>query len=142
MQWLLTSHVRRYHKHYGSGGHVWQGRFKAFPIQSDSHLLTVWRYVERNAKRAGMVRNAGDWRWCSLAAQDNTWLAPSIVDRPADWSAFINETEPAEELLQLRQCIQRGAPYGSPRWTRQAAVRLGLESSLRPRGRPPKPQEK
>ena len=24
MQWFLTSHVRRYHKHYGSSGHVWQ----------------------------------------------------------------------------------------------------------------------
>jgi hypothetical protein len=33
MQWLLTSHVRRYHRHCGSSGHVWQGRFKAFPIQ-------------------------------------------------------------------------------------------------------------
>jgi putative transposase len=32
MQWLMTSHVRRYHRHYGSSGHVWQGRFKAFPI--------------------------------------------------------------------------------------------------------------
>ena len=39
MQWLLTSHVRRYHRHYHSSGHVWQGRFKAFPIQGDEHLL-------------------------------------------------------------------------------------------------------
>ena len=52
MQWLLTSHVRRYHRHYRSSGHVWQGRFKAFPIQADEHLLTVLRYVERNPLRA------------------------------------------------------------------------------------------
>ena len=39
MQWLLTSHVRRYHRHYDSSGHVWQGRFKAFPIQQDDHFL-------------------------------------------------------------------------------------------------------
>ena len=25
MQWLLTAHVRRYHKHYQSSGHVWEG---------------------------------------------------------------------------------------------------------------------
>jgi REP element-mobilizing transposase RayT len=44
MQWLLTAHVRRYHRHYRSSGHVWQGRFKAFPIQQDEHLLMekVW----------------------------------------------------------------------------------------------------
>ena len=63
MQWLLTSHVRRYHKHYHSSGHVWQGRFKAFPIQRDEHFLTVLRYVERNALRAKLVQSADDWRW-------------------------------------------------------------------------------
>ena len=47
MQWLLTTHVRRYHKNHATSGHVWQGRFKAFPIQEDEHLLTVLRYVER-----------------------------------------------------------------------------------------------
>ena len=54
MQWLLTSHVRRYHRHYHSSGHVWQGRFKAFPIEEDEHLWTVLRYVERNALRANL----------------------------------------------------------------------------------------
>jgi putative transposase len=49
MQWLMTSHVRRYHRHYGTSGHIWQGRYKSFLIQKDSHLLTVLRYVESNA---------------------------------------------------------------------------------------------
>jgi len=48
MQWLMTSHVRRYHRHYQSSGHIWQGRFKAFPVQEDAHYLTVLRYIERN----------------------------------------------------------------------------------------------
>ena len=55
MQWLMTSHVRRYHRHYDSSGHVWQGRFKAFPVQSDEHLLTVMRYVECNPVRAKSI---------------------------------------------------------------------------------------
>lgn len=38
---FLTADVRRYHKHYRSHGHVWQGRFKSSPIQQDEHLLTV-----------------------------------------------------------------------------------------------------
>ena len=69
MQWLLTSHVRRYHKHYRSSGHVWQGRFKAFPIQQDEHFLTVLRYAERNALRAGLAPSAHDWPWGSLRAR-------------------------------------------------------------------------
>src|SRR5262245_39966713 len=58
MQWLLTAHARRYHRHYGTSGHVWQGRFKAFAIQDDDHLATVLRYVERNALRAELVARA------------------------------------------------------------------------------------
>ena len=58
MHWLLTAHVRRYHRWYDSSGHVWQGRFKAFPIEQDEHLLTVLRYIERNPIRAGLVSRA------------------------------------------------------------------------------------
>jgi putative transposase len=58
MQWWMTSHVRRYHRHYRSSGHIWQGRFKSFPIQQDGHLLTVLRYVLRNPVRANLVASA------------------------------------------------------------------------------------
>ena len=68
MHWLLTAHVRRYQRHYHSTGHVWQGRFKAFPIQEDEHLLVVLRYIERNPLRAGLVARAEDWSWSSLGA--------------------------------------------------------------------------
>ena len=41
IQWLTTAHARRYHKHYGGSGHVWQGRFKSFLVHCDEYLLTV-----------------------------------------------------------------------------------------------------
>jgi len=89
MQRLLTSHVRRYHRRYGSNGHVWQGRFKAFPIQHDAHLLQVIRYVERNALRANLVVRAEDWRWGSLAWRDAgypvSFLVVPPVPLPDDW---------------------------------------------------------
>ena len=48
MQWLMTSHVRRYHGHYGTSGHVWQGRYKSFIVQENEHSLADVRYVEGN----------------------------------------------------------------------------------------------
>ncbi len=54
------SHVRRYDRPYGSSGHVWQGRFKAFPVQQDEHLPAVLLYVERNPLRANLVARAED----------------------------------------------------------------------------------
>jgi putative transposase len=44
-------------------GPVYQGRFKALPIETNRHFITVCRYVERNAVRAGLVTRARDWPW-------------------------------------------------------------------------------
>src|SRR5262249_50801085 len=52
MKGLMPRRGRFYHRHYHGSGHVWQGRFKAFPIEQDEHLLAVLRYVERNPLRA------------------------------------------------------------------------------------------
>ena len=68
MRWLTVTHTQRWHaNHHTSGtGPVYQGRFKSFPVESDDHLLTVARYIERNPLRAKMVEHAADWQWCSL----------------------------------------------------------------------------
>jgi len=140
MQWLLTSHVRRYHRHYGGSGHVWQGRFKAFPIQRDEHFLAVLRYVERNPFRARLVERAEDWRWSSLrlraADAECSWLAPSPVALPRDWRAAVNRIQSEAELAAIRRSIARGTPFGAESWVKIAAKRLGLQSTLNPRGRP------
>jgi len=138
MQWLLTAHVRRYHRHYQSSGHVWQGRFKAFPIERDDHLLTVLRYVERNPLRAGLVERAQQWPWSSLSRSPS----PLPVDRPPNWIDWVNQPQTAAELEQLRRSVNRGTPYGSADWVQCIATELGLEASLRPQGRPRRQPEK
>src|SRR5262245_42917447 len=66
MQWVCTTHVRRHHMHYGrASGHLYQGRYKHFCVQEDEYLLTLLRYVEANALRAGLVRRAQNWAWSS-----------------------------------------------------------------------------
>ncbi|HEY2893759.1 MAG TPA: transposase, partial [Pirellulales bacterium] len=144
MQWLLTSHVRRYHRHYHGSGHVWQGRFKAFPIEQDEHLLTVLRYVERNPLRAKLVRRAEAWAWSSLswrtAGQRPDLLSAWPVACPRNWISHVNAVQTEAELSGLHGSIARGAPFGDDRWRERIAKRLGLESSLRPRGRPKKTQ--
>jgi len=140
MQWLLTAHVRRYHQHYKTSGHVWQGRFKAFPVEQDDHMLTVLRYIERNPLRAGLVQRAEEWPWSSLqrweVSQQTNMVHPWPVARPTNWVSWVNQPQTDVELEELRHSVNRGTPYGSPDWVRRTALQLGLEASLRPRGRP------
>jgi putative transposase len=140
MMWLTTAHVRRYHRHHHSSGHVWQGRFRSFPIQEDDHLLAVHRYIERNPVRAGQVRRVEDWRWSSAApARDGLpELTPSLVRHLGDWLRYVNEPQNEAEIEALRESIRRRRPYGSELWARRTARKMDLEASLRPVGRPSK----
>lgn len=144
MRLMTVTHTQRWHAHHHTAGTgpLYQGRFKSFPIQQDGHFLTVCRYVERNALRANLVKSAQRWPWCSLAKrvarQRPSWLLPIRqwpVQAPSDWKAWVNRAETAAELEALRQCVKRGRPYGDERWEERTAKLLGLESTLRPRGR-------
>jgi hypothetical protein len=116
MQWLMTAHVCRYHKHYHSNGHIWQGRFRAHPIQENDHLLTVLRYIERNPLRAGLVDRAEDWKWPSASAPRAGWpkLDPGPVARPINWRQWVNEPQAEAEIESLR---------GEEKGTRLVSVR-------------------
>src|SRR6185312_10489513 len=78
MQWLSMTHAQRWHAHRRTGGrgHLYQSRFRSFPIQRDEHFLSVCRYVERNPLRANLVDRAEDWRWGSLWARTGDPPAP------------------------------------------------------------------
>ena len=43
-------------------GHVYQGRYKSFPVEEEDYFYQLVRYVERNALRAGLVERAEAWR--------------------------------------------------------------------------------
>ena len=144
LRWLTLTHSQRLHayRHTTGWGHVYQGRFKSFPIERDQHLLMVLRYVERNALRAGLVERAQDWRWCSLwrrlNGDEQLLLSDWPIEVSIDWVAHVNEAQSAAELEALRCSVNRGTPYGSDTWRMRTARKLGLEFSLHPRGRPRK----
>jgi len=64
LRWVTATHTQRYHAHYqtAGAGHLYQSRYKSFPIADDDHFLIVCRYVERNPLRANLVERAEDYR--------------------------------------------------------------------------------
>jgi putative transposase len=148
MRWLTMTHTQRWHAQHRSAGvgHLYQGRFRSFPVQDDAHFLTVSRYVERNALRAGLVPQAEDWPWGSLARRaapkPARAVAPPLSDwpipRPRAWVARVNTPQTRAEEQSLQTSLDRGRPFGDSDWQAQTAQRLGLESTLKPIGRPSK----
>ena len=142
MWWLTVTHAQRWHAAHGTAGtgHLYQGRFKSFPVQSDEHYLAVCRYVERNALRARLVERAEAWRWGSLWRRTNNVRAPLLSDwplpEPRNWRKQVNAPQTEAELAAIRRSVKRGSPLGSEAWVQTTAGTLGLASTLRPRGRP------
>jgi len=145
-RWLTVTHTQRWHAHYHTSGtgHLYQGRFKSFPIESDDHLYAVLRYVERNSVRANLTERAEAWRWSSAWRYYNgddearQLLADWPISRPRDWRRRVNRAQTRGELDALRRCVRRGQSYGTQPWCQQTIERLGLAWTIRPRGRPRK----
>jgi len=142
MQWLMTSHVRRYHNHYETSGHVWQGRYKSFMIQKDNYLLTAIRYVEGNPVRAGLVRTARDWVWSShketISDRYKLLIDNAPVELVENWTRYVDETWVDHDLKKIRESVNRQSPYGDKRWQKINAEKYNLMSTIRSRGRPRK----
>lgn len=141
-QSVSGTHAKRFHAARGSSGegHVYQDRFKSFPIEDDGHFLSVARYVERNAKNSGLVDQAEDWRWSGLwrrIHKRDDWLESDWpVPRPENWIERVNQALTGAELAAIRTSIQRGRPYGNADWTERTVQELGLQHTMRSRGRP------
>jgi REP-associated tyrosine transposase len=92
-------------------GHLYQGRFKSFPVQSDDHLLGLLRYVERNPLSAELVDRAQRWLWGSLWSRTRGMeaikklLSRWPVERPANSKARINAPLTTKELDRVRVSI-------------------------------------
>ena len=142
MQWLLGTYAQRYRDQRRTCGHLWQGRFRSCPVQSDRQMILVLRYVERNPVRACLVDRAEGWPWSSARDRvsrfaDRGLLSPSPVELPEPWLDIVNEPLTSAELARIRESVGRGRPLGESDWARDTALRMGLESTFRRRGRPP-----
>ena len=98
--------------------HAPYDRFKSFPIQTDWHLRTVTRYVERNPVLANLIELAENWEWSSAYARlrradERRWLAiPADPPLPRNWRSWVNKVETEAELNSLRRSVKRGLPFG------------------------------
>jgi putative transposase len=141
MKWLTGTHSHRWHAAHGTTGigHLYQGRYKSFPVQGSLYYLMLMRYVENNPKRAELVNSCRQWEWSSLAIRTGGSKPIPLSDGPTrlpdNWLKLVEgiDETPTEEI---QTCIHRGRPFGDKDWVAKIAKDFALDSALRPRGRP------
>jgi putative transposase len=111
-------------------------------VEPGQPFLTLVRYVERNAKRAALVKRAEEWPWCSAYARvhgtpkERKLLSPWPVAEPDHYLRWLNQAQGKEEIENLRYALKRSRPYGSEEWVSRAVAQFNLENTLRNPGRP------
>ncbi len=143
MQWITLTHTQRWHVQNNTvgTGHLYQGRYKSFLIQKDTHLLSVIRYVERNPLRAHLVRKAQNWHFSSLSRRLSNdenrkkLLTEWPIQEPKDYLSFVNTPMSEEEVEAIHYSVNRGKPFGGDRWSTKMVSTHGLLSTIRKRGR-------
>jgi putative transposase len=146
-----TAYVNKLERRSGS---LWEGRYKASPIQMDNYLLSCCRYVELNPVRAGMVNKAEDYPWSSYRERtqgssikllDNApaymELAGSTRYRRARYEAFVRQGVPTMESLFLGESVMRNQLTGNQRFIDEIEQRIGIRVEPRGRGRPKKDEK-
>ncbi|MBP9749293.1 MAG: transposase [Candidatus Pacebacteria bacterium] len=146
MKWLTNTHTKRWHaaRSTTGQGHLYQGRYKSFICEEDDYFLTLVRYVERNAKKANLVKKAEDWKWSSVWSREKgtpeqkKLLSPWPISEPRNYLTWLNEAQTQVEEDAIEVSIERDRPFGTDDWLTKIVRKFGLESTLRPRGRPKK----
>ena len=147
MQWLGVRYVRHVNTTYQRSGTLWEGRFRAAPIESESHLLACYRYIELNPVRGHMVAGPGDYPWSSYCAHTEGVADPVVTDhalyealgataaeRQAAYRTLFREVPDEAWIAELRAATNGGWALGSARFKAQIAA--GRRATPLPRGRP------
>ena len=155
MKILAARQTRYVNKLEKRSGTLWEGRFKASLIDSDSYLLACYRYVDLNPVRAKLVNTPLEYCWSSfrdhVGSAPTGWLddAPSFLalgrtvsDRRAAYREFVEQLIPESQLQLIRSAIQRNQITGSEKFQAEIAARTGRRISTRTQGRPAKTSQK
>jgi putative transposase len=149
MQSLGTRFARHVNRCYTRTGTLWEGRYHASLVDTETYLLRCMRYIEANPVRAGMVAAPAAWRWSSfrcnaLGATDERITAhpayEKLGDRPearrAAYARLFEQALPADDLARIRDSTRGGLPTGTEAFRDWVATHLGPTALPLKRGRP------
>lgn len=149
MQHLGRRYVRYVNDVYRRTGTLWEGRFKASLVDTESYFLRCCRYIEFNPVRARIATMPDDYRWSSYRChalgmhdglisthEEYERLGHSAEQRQLAYQELFRAELSRIELEQIRTTVNQGWPLGSDRFKNEIEQALGRAASPPKRGRP------
>jgi putative transposase len=137
MQTLGRYYVQYYNYSYERTGTLWEGRYKATLIDSESYLFTCMRYIELNPVRANMVAQPSDYPWSSYhynaLGQPNTLITPHLeyqrlgntdTERQVAYRALFKHHLTPDSLIEIRNATNKAWVLGSDHFKQRIAKQL------------------
>jgi len=149
MQALGRQYVRYFNASYRRTGTLWEGRFKSCLVQEEIYLLQLYRYIELNPVRAGMVAQPSDYAWSSyainafgktsgLCTPHSLYLAlgKEAKERQANYRALFKRHVEGKLLEEIRQAVNKGLALGNDRFKAEIERLTGRRVTSKKMGRP------
>ena len=149
MRRLAGRHTRYVNALAQRTGTLWEGRYKASPVQTDHYLLACSRYIELNPVRANLVTHPGEYPWSSyslrVSGSSSTWLdmhpchlafGSSSRERASAYVEFVAEGTPMGQRLLISRAVRRNQLTGDGRFVDQIERLMGRRFPPRRPGRP------
>jgi len=137
MQMLGRYYVQYFNFTYQRTGTLWEGRYKATLIDSETYFLTCMRYIELNPVRANMVSHPSEYPWSSYHSnalgQPNELVTPHIeylrLDRTdearqAAYRQLFKHRIPDSNLEEIRKATNKAWVLGNDRFKQRMQKQL------------------
>ena len=141
MQALGRKYVRYFNFSHGRSGTLWEGRYKSTLVDAENYLFIVYRYIELNSVRAGMVSHAADYPWSSYRSNAlgepmelltshllYRQLGKTAAERQEAYRALFRGRMPERELEAIRASTDKAWVLGDDRFKAQIEARTGRRS--------------
>ncbi len=149
MQSLGRHYVRYFNFSYKRTGTLWEGRFKSCLVQEETYLIQLYRYIELNPVRAGMVEQPSDYVWSSypinalgkvseLCTPHAVYLAlgKDANERQASYRELFKHHVDGKLLEDIRLAVNKCMALGSERFKTEIESLSGRRMTAKKMGRP------
>ncbi|WP_286232923.1 transposase [Thalassotalea sediminis] len=149
MQGLGRRYVQYFNHSYQRTGGLWEGRFKSCLVQDNNYLLEVYRYIELNPVRAGMVKEPANYPWSSyqinalgkhssLCTQHEQYIAlgQSDVQRQMSYKTLFTFSMNESDEQCIRNSVNKGITLGDDKFKSTIEMLTGKRVNSGLRGRP------